>query len=170
MIIDTRASFSIVEEDYLKDHFPKWGKELIPTKARIFKSESVRMNYMGKIFKEIIPPHRKGNIRLKPEFVVLKNEQVQGFLLGTEYQRMYVMDICNIMNRYFTIGTNKDKKLSFYIKHMTTENILKDLLEDFKEAQYRTQLTSNIKLNFLQVLRKNMEAFAIGDEPLEKIE
>ncbi|MBW0509360.1 hypothetical protein O181_049075 [Austropuccinia psidii MF-1] len=52
---------------------------------------------------------------------------------------------------------------------MTNDKILNDLLEDFKEAQYGTQLTSKMKLNLLKVLRKHREDFAIGDEPLGKI-
>ncbi|MBW0492370.1 hypothetical protein O181_032085 [Austropuccinia psidii MF-1] len=52
---------------------------------------------------------------------------------------------------------------------MTNDNILKDILEDFKEAQYRTQPTSKIKLNLIRILRKPTEAFSIGYKPLEKI-
>ncbi|MBW0490955.1 hypothetical protein O181_030670, partial [Austropuccinia psidii MF-1] len=51
------------------------------------------------IIKEIIIPHRKGNIRLNPEFLVLDNAHIQGFLLGTDYQRIYSIDIYNGQNR-----------------------------------------------------------------------
>ncbi|MBW0577217.1 hypothetical protein O181_116932 [Austropuccinia psidii MF-1] len=46
------------------------------------------MTSIGTIIKEIIIPHRKGDIRLNPEFVVLDNAHIQGFLLGTDYHRM----------------------------------------------------------------------------------
>ncbi|MBW0502897.1 hypothetical protein O181_042612 [Austropuccinia psidii MF-1] len=46
------------------------------------------MKSIGTIIKDIIMAHRKGNIRLNPEFVVLEDAHVQGFLLGTEYQRI----------------------------------------------------------------------------------
>ncbi|MBW0463643.1 hypothetical protein O181_003358 [Austropuccinia psidii MF-1] len=79
------------------------------------------------------------------------------------------MEICNSKNRYITIGKNKDKKFSFDINHLKTDSILKYLLEDFKGTQYRTQLTSKMKLKLAKILGKNREAFAIGDEPLGKI-
>ncbi|MBW0550306.1 hypothetical protein O181_090021, partial [Austropuccinia psidii MF-1] len=53
------------------------------------------MTSIGTIIKEIIIPHRKGNIRLNPEFVVLDDAHIQGLLLGTDYQRMYGIDIYN---------------------------------------------------------------------------
>ncbi|MBW0469847.1 hypothetical protein O181_009562 [Austropuccinia psidii MF-1] len=80
------------------------------------------------------------------------------------------MDICNSKNRYITIGKSKDNKFSFEINHILSDKILKDLLEDLKEAQCRAQLTGNMKLNLLKVLRKHREDFAIGNEPLGKIE
>ncbi|MBW0485602.1 hypothetical protein O181_025317 [Austropuccinia psidii MF-1] len=79
------------------------------------------------------------------------------------------MDICNSKNRYLTIGTNKDNKLSLDINHKTNENILKDLLEYFKEAQYGTKLNGKMKINLLRVLIKHREAFELGGEPLGKI-
>ena len=81
MIIDTGASCSIVAKEYLEQHFPKWEEDIIPTKARNFKSASGKMHSLETIIKEIIIPHQKGNIRLEPEFVVLENEHVQGVSL-----------------------------------------------------------------------------------------
>ncbi|MBW0516567.1 hypothetical protein O181_056282 [Austropuccinia psidii MF-1] len=51
-----------------------------------FKSDSGKITSIGTILKEIIIPHRKGNIRLNPGFVVLDDANIQGFLLGTDYQ------------------------------------------------------------------------------------
>ncbi|MBW0562291.1 hypothetical protein O181_102006 [Austropuccinia psidii MF-1] len=93
LIIDSGAHFSIVARNYLDNHFPNWEKQLLPTKAKNFKSASGKMTSIGTIIKEIIIPHRKGNIRLNPEFVVLDDAHIQGFLLGTDYQRMYGIDI-----------------------------------------------------------------------------
>ncbi|MBW0505954.1 hypothetical protein O181_045669 [Austropuccinia psidii MF-1] len=70
LIIDSGAHCSIVARNYVDYHFPKWEKELLPTKAKNFKSASGKMTSIGTIIKEIIIPHRKGNIRLNPEFVV----------------------------------------------------------------------------------------------------
>ncbi|MBW0563990.1 hypothetical protein O181_103705 [Austropuccinia psidii MF-1] len=112
LIIDSGEHCSIVSKNYLDNHFPNWGKQLLPTKARNFKSASGKMTSIGTIIQEIIIPHRKGNIRLNPEFVVLDDAHIQGFLLGTDQQRMYGIDIYNSKNRHITIGTNKEKKLS----------------------------------------------------------
>ncbi|MBW0550460.1 hypothetical protein O181_090175 [Austropuccinia psidii MF-1] len=81
LIIDSGAHCSIVARTYLNTHFPNWEEQLLPTKAKNFKSASGKMTSIGKILKEIIIPHRKGNIRLNPEFVVLDDAHIQGFLL-----------------------------------------------------------------------------------------
>ncbi|MBW0554950.1 hypothetical protein O181_094665 [Austropuccinia psidii MF-1] len=93
LIIDSGAHCSIVARNSLDNHFPNWEKQLLPTKANNYKSTSGKMTSIGTIIKEIIIPHRKGNIRLNPEFVVLDDAHIQGLLLGTHYQRMYGIDI-----------------------------------------------------------------------------
>ncbi|MBW0541473.1 hypothetical protein O181_081188 [Austropuccinia psidii MF-1] len=93
LIIDSGAHCSIVARKYLDNHFPNWENQLLPTKAKNFKSASGKMNSIGRIIKEIIIPHSKGNIRLNPELIVLDDAHIQGLLLGTDYQRMYGIDI-----------------------------------------------------------------------------
>ncbi|MBW0588738.1 hypothetical protein O181_128453, partial [Austropuccinia psidii MF-1] len=168
-IIDSGAHCSIVARDYLDNHFPNWEKQLFPTKAKNFKSASGKMTSIGTIIKEIIIPHRKGNIRLNPEFVVLDDAHIQGFLLGTDYQRMYGIDIYNSKNRHITIGTNKEKKFSLDIYQISSQDPLEELLKEFREGQFSTTLTSKQKLSLLMILRKNRPAFAIGEEPLGTI-
>ncbi|MBW0520807.1 hypothetical protein O181_060522 [Austropuccinia psidii MF-1] len=120
LIIDSGAHCSIVARNYLANHFPNWEKQLLPTKAQNFKSASGKMTSIGTIFKETIIPHRKGNIRLNPDFVVRQYSHIQGFFLGTDYQRMYGIDIDNSNNRHITIGTNKEKKISLDIYHISS--------------------------------------------------
>ncbi|MBW0560344.1 hypothetical protein O181_100059 [Austropuccinia psidii MF-1] len=60
-------------------HFPNWEKQLFPTKAKNFKSASGKMTSIGTIIEEIVIPHRKGNIRLNPEFLVLDDDHIQKF-------------------------------------------------------------------------------------------
>ncbi|MBW0490690.1 hypothetical protein O181_030405 [Austropuccinia psidii MF-1] len=110
LIIDSGAHCSIVARNYLDNHFPNWENQLLPTKAKNFKSASGKMTSIETIIKEIIIPHRKGNNRLNHEFVVLNDAHIQGFLLGTDYPRMYGIDIYNSKNRHITICTNKEKK------------------------------------------------------------
>ncbi|MBW0483058.1 hypothetical protein O181_022773 [Austropuccinia psidii MF-1] len=109
LIIDSGAHCSIVARDSLDKHFPNCEKQLLPTKARNFNSASGKMTSIGIIIKEINLSHRKGNIRLNPEFFVLEDAHIQDFLLGTDYQRIYRIDIYNSTNRHITIGTNKEK-------------------------------------------------------------
>ncbi|MBW0555791.1 hypothetical protein O181_095506 [Austropuccinia psidii MF-1] len=127
------------------------------------------MTFIRTIIKEIIIPHRKGNIRLSQEFVVLKDAHIKGILLGTDYQRMYGIDIYNGKNRHITIGKNKEKKFSLDIYHMSSHEPLEILLIEFREGQFSTTLSSNQKLRLLKMLRKNRPAFALGEEPLGKI-
>ncbi|MBW0544247.1 hypothetical protein O181_083962 [Austropuccinia psidii MF-1] len=102
--------------------------------AKNFKSASGKMTSIGTIIKEIIIPHRKGNIRLNPEFIVLDDAHIQGFLLGTDYQRMYGIDIYNSKNRHITIGTNKEKKFSLDIYQISSQDLLEVLLKEFREG------------------------------------
>ncbi|MBW0520460.1 hypothetical protein O181_060175 [Austropuccinia psidii MF-1] len=104
----------------------------LPTKAKNFKSASGKIISIGTIIKEIIIPHRKGNIRPNPEFVVLVDANIQVFLLGTDYQRMYGIDIDNSKNRHITIGTNKEKKFSLDIYQISSQDPLEELLKEYR--------------------------------------
>ncbi|MBW0525288.1 hypothetical protein O181_065003 [Austropuccinia psidii MF-1] len=77
-IIDSGAHCSIVDRNYLDNNFPNWGNKLLPTKAKSFETASGKMTSIGTIIKEIIIPHRKGNIRLNPPLVVLDDAHIQG--------------------------------------------------------------------------------------------
>ncbi|MBW0511807.1 hypothetical protein O181_051522 [Austropuccinia psidii MF-1] len=140
LIIDSGAHCSIVARNYLESHFPNWENQLLPTMAKTFKSASGKITSIRKIMNEIIIPHRKGNISLNPEFFVLDDAHIQGFLLGTDYQRMYAIDIYNSKNRQLTI-----------------------------EGQFSPTLTRKQKLSLLNLVRLDRPAFAVGKEPLGNI-
>ncbi|MBW0563138.1 hypothetical protein O181_102853 [Austropuccinia psidii MF-1] len=140
LIIDSGAHCSIVARNYLYNHFPNWEKQLFPTKAKNFKGASGKMTFIGTIIKEIIIPHRKGNIRLNPD-----------------------------KNRHITIGTNKEKKFSLDIYHISSQDPLEELLNKLREGQFSTTLSSKQKLSLLKILRTNRPACAISEEPLGKI-
>ncbi|MBW0478938.1 hypothetical protein O181_018653 [Austropuccinia psidii MF-1] len=123
LIIEGGANCSIVAGTYLDDNFPNWKTQLLPTKAKNIKSETGKMTSIGTIIKEIIIPHRKGNIRLNPEFVVLDNAHIPGFLLGTYYQRLYGINFYNSKNRHIPIGTNKEKIFSLDIYKISTHPV-----------------------------------------------
>ncbi|MBW0471647.1 hypothetical protein O181_011362 [Austropuccinia psidii MF-1] len=153
----------------MDNHFPNWENKVLRTEEKNFKSASGKMNSIGKIIKERIIPHRKGNIRLNAEFVGLNDAHIQGILLGTNYQRMYAMDIYNSKNRHITIGTNKEKKFSLDIYQISVQDSLEELLNEFREGHFSTTLTSKQKLRLLKILRKNIPEFDIGEEPLGRI-
>ncbi|MBW0496008.1 hypothetical protein O181_035723 [Austropuccinia psidii MF-1] len=134
LIMDSGALFSIVAREYLDNHFPNWEKKLFSTKKKNFKSLSGKMKSIGTISREIIIPHRKGYIRLNPEFVVLEDAHIQGFVLGTDYQGIYGIDIYNSKNRHITIGSNKENKFSHDIYKKSNQDPLEELLNKFKEA------------------------------------
>ncbi|MBW0565167.1 hypothetical protein O181_104882 [Austropuccinia psidii MF-1] len=76
LIVDSGAHSSIVARNYLGNRFPNSEKQLLKTKAKNFKSASGKMTSIGTIIKEIIIPHRKGNMRLNPEFLVLNDAHI----------------------------------------------------------------------------------------------
>ncbi|MBW0477181.1 hypothetical protein O181_016896 [Austropuccinia psidii MF-1] len=78
LIIDSGAHFSIVAREYLDNHLSNCKKQLLPTKAKSFQRASRKMTSFGTIIKEIIIPHREGNIRLNPEFSVPEDAHIQG--------------------------------------------------------------------------------------------
>ncbi|MBW0486424.1 hypothetical protein O181_026139 [Austropuccinia psidii MF-1] len=169
LIIDHKAHCSIVSRKYLDNHFPNWEKKLLPTKAKGFKSSSGKMTSIGTIIKARIIPHRKGDIRLNPECVVLNDAHIQGVLLGKDYHRMYGIVIYNSKNRHITIGTKKEKKFSLDIYQESDQEPLEEMLNEFREGQFSTTLTSKQKLRLLKILRNNRPAFSIGKEPLGKV-
>ncbi|MBW0494558.1 hypothetical protein O181_034273 [Austropuccinia psidii MF-1] len=128
LIIDSGAHCSIVARNYLDNHFANWENQLFPTKAKNFKSASGKMTSIGTIIKEMIITHSKGNISLNPEFVVLDDAHIHGFLLGTDYQRMYGIDIYNNKNRHLTIGTKKKRNFHLIYTKYLPKTLLKNYL------------------------------------------
>ncbi|MBW0489663.1 hypothetical protein O181_029378 [Austropuccinia psidii MF-1] len=84
LIICSGEHCSIVGRNYFNHHFPSWEKKLFPNKAKNFKSASGKMTTIWTIIKEIIIPHRKVNIRLIPEVVVLEDAHIKRFSLGPD--------------------------------------------------------------------------------------
>ncbi|MBW0476455.1 hypothetical protein O181_016170 [Austropuccinia psidii MF-1] len=99
LIIDSGSHSSKVDKNYLDIHFPNWEKQFFPIKEKHFESASGKIKSIGTIIIEIIILHKKVNIRFNPEFFVLEDAHIKGFLLNTDYQRMHGIDIYNIKNR-----------------------------------------------------------------------
>ncbi|MBW0468876.1 hypothetical protein O181_008591 [Austropuccinia psidii MF-1] len=156
LIIDSGAHFSMVAREYLDNHLPNWKNKLFQTKEKSFKSASGKMTSIGTIIKKIIIPHRKGNIRLNPEFVMREDSHIQGFLLGTDYQKMYGIDIYNSKNRHITIGKNKEKKFSLDIYQISNQDLLEELFNEFKEGQFSSNLTSNVRCGYESLIESKL--------------
>ncbi|MBW0480278.1 hypothetical protein O181_019993 [Austropuccinia psidii MF-1] len=148
---------------------PTGRNNCLPTKAKNFKRASAKITPIGTIIKQIIIPHRKGNIRLNPEFVVLDDTHIQGLLLGIDYQRIYGINIYNSKNRHITFGTNKEKKSSLDIYQKSAQDPLEKLLNEFRDGQFSTTLSSKQKLSLLKMMKKSRPELANGEEPLGKI-
>ncbi|MBW0462990.1 hypothetical protein O181_002705 [Austropuccinia psidii MF-1] len=82
---------------------------------------------------------------------------------------MYGIHTYNSKNKRITIGKNKEKKFSLYLYQMSTHDPLEEILNEFREGQLSTILTSKQKLILLKMLSKNRPAFAMGEEVLGKI-
>ncbi|MBW0543896.1 hypothetical protein O181_083611 [Austropuccinia psidii MF-1] len=82
---------------------------------------------------------------------------------------MHGIYIYNSKNRNITIGKNKEMKFSLEIYHISSHDPPEELLNEFREGQFSTTLTSKQKISLLKMLRKNRPAFSIGEEPLGKI-
>ncbi|MBW0568152.1 hypothetical protein O181_107867 [Austropuccinia psidii MF-1] len=82
---------------------------------------------------------------------------------------MYGIDIYNSKNRHITIGTNKENKFSLDIYQISAQDPLEELLNEFREGQFRSTFTSKQELSLLKILRKNRPSFSISKEPLVKI-
>ncbi|MBW0486415.1 hypothetical protein O181_026130 [Austropuccinia psidii MF-1] len=113
--------------------------------------------------------HRKGNIRLKPEFLVLEDAQIQGFLLGRDHQSLCGIEIYHSKNRHISIGTNKEKKFSFDIHQLSNQDLMEELPNELNKGQLSANLTREKKLILLKILRKQRPVFAIGEEPSQKM-
>ncbi|MBW0539381.1 hypothetical protein O181_079096 [Austropuccinia psidii MF-1] len=164
LIIDSEAHCSIVAKQ-----FPNWEKKLLQNKENDFNSASGKMTSIGTIIKERIIAHRKGNICINPDSVVLEDTHIQEFLLGTDYLRMNGIHSKNDKKRNIPIGTNKEKKFSLDIYQTSTHEPLEELQNGFREGQLSPNLTSKQKLSLLKVLSKDRPAFAIVKEPFGKI-
>ncbi|MBW0572113.1 hypothetical protein O181_111828 [Austropuccinia psidii MF-1] len=124
IIIESGAHLLIDAREYMEKQFPNWEEKILPTKESNFKSASGKMTFIGINIKEIAIPHRKGDIRLNSEFLVLEYLHIQGFLLGTDYQRMYGIDIYTREKRHITISTKKEKKFSLDIYQFSNQDPL----------------------------------------------
>ncbi|MBW0498130.1 hypothetical protein O181_037845 [Austropuccinia psidii MF-1] len=175
--LDSVAFYTCVGNDYLEKIYTNWQDKLMPIEGIKFSSASQNMHPLGIFEAEMIFPHPAGSIRLKVEFVVLNNYTSQHFILGNDYLNIYVIDINNHKDRYFTIGENKRQKFAFppekreitvirQVKNVMKEKFVSDQLI---EAQISPELTPKMKEELVEIKFQYREAFASDNEPLVAI-
>ncbi|MBW0496824.1 hypothetical protein O181_036539 [Austropuccinia psidii MF-1] len=177
MRLDSGAFFTCVEKDYLDKIYTNWKDRLMPIEGIKFSSASQNMHPVAIFETAMIFPHPAGSIRLKVEFVVMKNYTSQYFILGNNYLNIYGIDINNKDDRYFTIGENNRQKYAFplerreitVIRQVTNVNKEKFVSNQLIEAQISPELTPEMKEELIEVLFRNREAFASDNERLGAI-
>ncbi|MBW0529400.1 hypothetical protein O181_069115 [Austropuccinia psidii MF-1] len=111
--LDSGDFCTCVGKDCLDRIYTNWKESLMPIEGIKFRSSSQDMHPLGIFEATMIFPHPAGSIRLNVEFVVMNDCTSQYFILGNDYLNIYVMDINNHKDRYFTIGENERKKFAF---------------------------------------------------------
>ncbi|MBW0575793.1 hypothetical protein O181_115508 [Austropuccinia psidii MF-1] len=109
---------------------------------------------------------RKPLPKLGKPALAYQNKELQEFIRD---HKMYGIDIYNSKNSHITIGTNNKKKFLLYIYQISAQDPLEELLNELREVQFSTTITSKQKLSLLKMKRKNRPEFAIGEEPLGMI-
>ncbi|MBW0557223.1 hypothetical protein O181_096938, partial [Austropuccinia psidii MF-1] len=94
-------------------------------------SSIVARNYLESHFpnweKQLFPTKAKN-------FKSPSGKMTPKFLLETDYQRIYGIDIYNSKNRHINIGTNKEKKFSLDIYQISSQDQLEELLKELIEG------------------------------------
>ncbi|MBW0547153.1 hypothetical protein O181_086868 [Austropuccinia psidii MF-1] len=172
--LDSGAFCTCVGKDYLDKIYTNWQDKLMPIEGIKFRSASQNMHPLGIFEAAMIFPHPTGSIRLKVEFVVLNNCTSQHFILENDYLNIYVIDINNHKDRYFTIGENKRQKFAFppekreitVIRQVKNLNKEKFVSGQLIEGQINPELTLEMKEELIEILFQHIKAFASDKEPL----
>ena len=110
ILLDSGAECSIVSKRLMDRLNPKWEDDMLPISGIKFKSCSSPLEEMGIIETDLIFPHLKESVKIRPEFVVCRKANIDHFILGNEYFKMYGIDINNSKGTFFTIGGDNQKK------------------------------------------------------------
>ncbi|MBW0519996.1 hypothetical protein O181_059711 [Austropuccinia psidii MF-1] len=177
-LLDPGAFCSCVGESFLKTCAPNFENQLLPIDGIKFNSAGNPGKALGISESTVISPHINGDLRINVEFVVMENFSSTHFMLGNDYLVMYVIDLHNNKNRYFTIGGNKRQKFSFlpFKRQITVSKVapVNLELEIFKyeqlgEAKISLHLSDKQENQLSALLYNDKEAFASDKEPLGAI-
>ncbi|MBW0497563.1 hypothetical protein O181_037278 [Austropuccinia psidii MF-1] len=130
--LDTGEFCTCVGKDYLQAILPGWRNYLLPIECVQFISASNNMYPLSILDTNIAFPHPTGSIRIKTEIVVMDNFTSQNIILGNYYLNIYVIDINNHKDRYFTIGQNKRQIFAFF-KFPKQTSVISSIKKSYKE-------------------------------------
>ncbi|MBW0503516.1 hypothetical protein O181_043231 [Austropuccinia psidii MF-1] len=148
--LDTGAYSTCVGKNSLKSIVPDWEEKLIPIQGDKFSSSSESMKLLGIIDLTLTFPHPSQCIRVKVEFVVMKNCTSNHFILGNDYLSIYGIDISSQKDRYYTIGDNKRQKFGVLNNKKQIKVIKKEektpekdflIRDQLKKAEFNQELT-----------------------------
>ncbi|MBW0546338.1 hypothetical protein O181_086053 [Austropuccinia psidii MF-1] len=178
-IQDTRmwAFCTCVGKYYLQAILPGWKDHLSPIEGVRFSSASNNMYPLGILDTNLVFPHPAGSVRMKTEVVVMDNCKSQHIIIGNDYLNIYVIDINNHKDRYFTIGEDKRQEFAFsnMKKQISMIYSVEDTYEDesvdnqLVEAQMNPSLSPKMRHNLIDVVYTYKSAFASDNEPLGAI-
>ncbi|MBW0516087.1 hypothetical protein O181_055802 [Austropuccinia psidii MF-1] len=170
--LDSGALCTCVDKPYTN-----WQEQLIPIEGSKFSNASQDMHPLGILKAAMLFPHPAGSMRLKVEFVIMNNCTSQNFIIGTDYLNIYVIDINNHEDIYFTIGENKtqnfalslEKKGITVIRQVINVNKEKYFSDQIIEAQIIPELTLDMQESLIGIILQYREAFASANESLGAI-
>ncbi|MBW0508269.1 hypothetical protein O181_047984 [Austropuccinia psidii MF-1] len=111
--LDTGAFCTCVGKNLLQAILPGWKNHLLPIEGVHFSSASNNMYLLNILETNVVFPYPAGSVRTKTEIAVMENCTSQHIILGNDYLNIYVIEINNNEDRYFTIGENKRQTFSF---------------------------------------------------------
>ncbi|MBW0540791.1 hypothetical protein O181_080506 [Austropuccinia psidii MF-1] len=142
-----------------------WKTHLLPIEGVQFSSAPNNMYPLGILDTNLVFPHPAGSVRMKSEIVVMNNCTSPHIILGNDYLIIDGIEINNHRDRYFTIGENRSKKISFSNMPKKQEYVSNQLVE----AQINPSLSPNMRHGLIDVLYTYNNAFASDNEPLGAI-
>ncbi|MBW0519322.1 hypothetical protein O181_059037 [Austropuccinia psidii MF-1] len=107
--LDKGGFCNCLGKDYLQAILPGWKNHLLPIEGVQCSSSSNDLYPLGTLDTNIVFPYQAGSVRMKTEIVVIDNCTSQHIILGSDYLNIYVIEINNHKDRYFTIGEKKTK-------------------------------------------------------------
>ena len=114
LLLDSGADCSIVGTQFLNRIYPDWRDFLLPIEGVKFRSCTSPLEQIGVIETDLIFPHLKESVVIRPEFVVCEKGTMEHFILGNDYLNLYGIDIHTSKGIFFTIGGgNQSKKFLF---------------------------------------------------------